>query len=109
MSSVFENLQEVSGNGQHAEFAFEPGDFGDQYPGIWELLSRQVFKGKPCKTCTVQIFAQDSLATICVQDRHRLRKGFKSAEGVTEAFQVLEIALWKEDVQWRSDKPKYQR
>jgi len=109
MSSVFEKLQEVSGNGSSAEFAFGSGGFGDEYPGLNELVSRQLLQGKPVKTCTLQIFAQDGRAVVCVQDRHRSRKGFKSGESVSEALTAFEKALWAETVEWRSDKPRFQK
>lgn len=109
MSSVFENLQEVTGNGHSREFAFAPDGFGDEFPGLNELLSRQLLQGKPVRTCTLQIFAQDCRACCCVQDRHRARKGFKSGESVTEALTAFEKALWSQTVEWRSDKAKFQR
>jgi hypothetical protein len=109
MSSVFENLPEVSGNGSSREFAFRSDGFGDEFPGINELLSRERLQGKPVRTCTLQIFAQDGRAVVCLSDRHRARKAFKSGESVSEALSSFEAALWDKTVEWRSDKPKYQR
>jgi hypothetical protein len=104
MASVYETY-EGSKNGQkNREHAFEPGPFGDEYPGIWDALSRELWKGKPVVPCTLSIFAQDGRATVCLQDRHFGRKAFKSAEGVSEALESLEKGIQGHSLEWRQER-----
>lgn len=87
-----------------AEFAIGECGFGEEYPGIWEFVARQVYKGNPRATGKVVLFVDGGKATLCLIDRGTGQVSFYTAESVAECLVGAEKALQAGTLDWRMDK-----
>jgi len=91
-----------SSNG--SEFACEGGGFDDSYPGLFEIIARQRYKGNLRKTGKLLIFVDNGKASLCVTDVAGGQIAFYKSDSVGEALEGLERALQSGKVDWRPDR-----
>jgi hypothetical protein len=78
--------------------------FAEEYPGLFELLTRVRFKGKPRKAGRITMYAEPGRATLCLVDADSQQVAFYTAEGFAEALTGAEGALQTGSLDWRVDK-----
>lgn len=87
-----------------AEFAVDECGFSEEYPGVWEFITRQVFQGSPRATGKVVFFVEGGKATLCLIDRATGQVAFFTAGTVSDALVGTEKALQGGTLDWRVDK-----
>jgi hypothetical protein len=78
--------------------------FGDEYPGIFEMLTRSKWKGKGRKVGRLIMYAEPGRATLCLVDVEAGMVTFHTKETFGEALTGLEEALQSGSSDWRQDK-----
>lgn len=86
------------------EFALAECDFRQTYPGLWEFIARQVYKGEARATGKLVIFADSGKATVCLIDRCTSQVAFFTEESLDGALSGSERALQEGSLDWRQDK-----
>lgn len=84
--------------------ACDPGQFGEIYPGIYEILATQRRKGKERKTGRLSISVDSGKACVCLNSKESGMCAFYKADDVSEALSGLEKHLQEGDADWRHDK-----
>lgn len=102
--SVLDKVPKKSVAQSTAEFAVEDDGFGEQYPGLFEILSRQRYEGKIRKTGKLLLFTDCGKASLCITDKQEGLVAFYKSGGFLEALEGLERALQAGTVDWRPDK-----
>lgn len=88
------------------EFLVDASDFGTEHPGIWEVLSRRMYRGKPRKTGTLMVSCEPGRVTLCLSDKESSQVCFYTCDTVEEALAGLEAALQSRKADWRASKPR---
>lgn len=78
--------------------------FGDDYPGIFEMLVRVAYKGKPRQSGRLVLYAEPNRATLCLVDVDAGMVTFYTSDTFGEALAGLERALQAGSCDWRKDK-----
>lgn len=86
------------------EFLCEDGEFGEQYPGIWEVLARQMYEGNPIKVGRLILYCEPGRVYLCLCDKESGQVAFCSGSSVDEALVSLEGQLQAGTADWRKDK-----
>lgn len=102
--SILDKVPErVKGNDE-SEFCLGECSFQGDYPGIWEFLARQRYKGENRQTGKLVLFTEPGKATVCLIDRQTGQVSFFTSEALDEAFLGCEKALQSGNLDWRKDK-----
>lgn len=102
--SVIDKVPQKEVRADAAEFACDDDGFGDQYPGIFEILARQRYQGNPRKTGKLLFFVDYGKASLCITDVCTGQVAFYKAGSFGEALEGLERALQGGTVDWRPDR-----
>lgn len=102
--SVLDKILVDSKQSGAAEFACEPDGFGDDFPGLFEIIARQRWKGNPRKTGKLLLFTDYGKATLLLTDAHEGQCAFYKKDGFAEALEGLERALQEGIAPWRKDR-----
>ncbi len=87
-----------------AEFAVEECGFAEEYPGLWEFIARQRYKGEARATGKLVFFVEGGKATLCLIDRCTAQVAFFTSETLGEVLVGAEKALQAGSLDWRLDK-----
>lgn len=108
--SILDNVGAPATPSPDEEFLHEDEDFQNQYPGLFECLSRIRHSGRDRLPGRLIIYYEPGKAALCLSDKHTGSVAFHAAEGVSEALEGLEKRLQGGTVDWRKDKKaRYQR
>jgi len=78
--------------------------------GLAEYLTLTAWEdGKPRKTATLLLFAEDGVWKCCLNDRENGRVTFRSSETIEELLKALSDALEGDEVDWRVSKGRPQK
>lgn len=102
--SILDRVPERSKTGESPEFALGECDFAREYPGLWEFVARQMYKGEARATGKLVIFADSGKASLCLIDRCTGQVAFYTADRLDEALRGSERALQEGTLDWRQDK-----
>lgn len=86
------------------EYAVDDDGFGEQYPGLFEIIARVRWEGKRRKTGKILFFVDQGKASLCLSDVHTGQVAFYKSNGFLEALEGLERALQEGTVDWRRDR-----
>jgi hypothetical protein len=78
--------------------------FGDQYPGIFEIIATCVRKGKSRKTGKLTLTVDSGKACLCLVSKEAGCLTFYKADGFGEALEGLERQVSSGEADWRKDK-----
>jgi hypothetical protein len=78
--------------------------FGEQYPGIFEMLVRVAYQGKPRQPGRLVLYAEPNRATCCLVDVDAGMVTFYTSETFGDALLGMEKALQAGSCDWRKDK-----
>ncbi len=78
--------------------------FGEEYPGIFEMLTRVKYQGEPRKPGRLIMYAEPNRATLVLCDVEAGMVTFYAKEGFSDALAGLERALQDGSADWRRDK-----
>jgi hypothetical protein len=100
LDSMSKGRQEVKDTG----ILIGEDSFGDDYPGIFELLTRVSYQGKARKAGRLILYAEQNRATLVLCDVEDGNVTFYASESFGEALEGLEKALQAGSCDWRRDK-----
>ncbi len=100
--------KKVSRKGKvEGDFLVLDDPFGEQYPGVFEMLARVKHQGKDRLAGRLIFYAEMNRATLVLVDAESKEVTFYSAETFAEALEGLEKALQAGTCDWRVDKKSY--
>ena len=102
--SIMDKMSKTSQEVATSDFLLVEDDFATEYPGVFELLTRCKWKGKPRKPGRLVLYAEPGRATLVACEVDSQMVAFYSAEGFSEALAGLERALQAGSCDWRPDK-----
>ncbi len=102
--SILDNKKESRKNVGLGDFLIDEDQFGEQYPGIFEMLSRCKWKGKSRKGGRLIMYAEPNRATLVLCDAEAGEVTFYASDTFSEALVGLEGALQAGSCDWRQDK-----
>lgn len=102
--SILDKVPERDKSSEDCEFCLEECSFQSDYPGLWEFLARQKYKGDSRQTGKLVIFTESGKATVCLIDRQTGQVAFFTHEALDEALLGVEKALQGGTLDWRKDK-----
>jgi len=102
--SVIDKIRTSCSRSGDQDLACDGGSFGDNYPGIFEILATQRRKGKERKTGRLSISVDCGQACVCLNSKEAGKCAFYKAESVGAALEGLERHLQAGDADWRVDK-----
>jgi hypothetical protein len=102
--SVLDNIQDGGSSVKESEFTLESDPFGDDYPGIFEVLCRQKYAGEARQTGRLIIYSEPGKGCCCLCDKQQRIVAFHIADGLTAALEGLEKRLQEGSLDWRRDK-----
>lgn len=102
--SVLDHVPAKGESSNGAEYACDGGGFDDDYPGLYEIIARQRYKGNLRKTGKLLIFVDCGKASLCVTDVAGGQIAFYKSNSIGEALTGLEQALQSGKVDWRPDR-----
>lgn len=86
------------------EFLLEEDEWAQEYPGLFEMLTRVRYQGKDREPGRLIIFAGPGKATLVLCDKQTSQVAFYTGDGIAEALSGLERALGAGSVDWRKDR-----
>lgn len=89
---------------ESVEFAVEECSFTQDYPGLWEFVARQRYKGEWRATGKLVFFVESGKATMCLIDRCTGQVAFFTSETLDDVLVGSEKALQAGTLDWRLDK-----
>lgn len=102
--SIFDQ-QDLGVNAEKVgEFALSECSFTEDYPGLWEFLSRAEFQGKPRYPGKLVLFEDGGKATLCLICKTSGKVAFHTADQVDECLREANQALLDGSMKWRKDK-----
>ncbi len=109
--SIREAIAEKVKTGNLEEFLLEDREFGGSYPGIWDVIARQVWKGQAIKAGRLIVYCERGKVFLCLCDKESSQVCFCAGDSVDEALLALERQLQDGTADWRKDKraTPYQR
>jgi hypothetical protein len=99
--SIMEKVGRPSRDGEDGEFLCEDPAFREQYPGLWEFMSRCKWHGEERKCGRITLYYEDGKAGLCLSDAETLSCAFHVDEGVNEALEGAESRLQAGKMDWR--------
>lgn len=102
--SVLSKVPTPEGPDPKREFAIEDDGFGEQYPGLFEIIARIRWEGKKRKTGKILLFVDQGKASLCLSDVATGQVAFYKSNGFLEALEGIERALQEGTVDWRTDR-----
>ena len=100
IDKIKKNRQEVVRDG----LLIGDDSFGEDHPGIFEMLVRVAYQGKPRQPGRLVMYAEPNRATLCLVDVDAGMVTFYTAETFGDALEGLERALQAGSCDWRKDK-----
>jgi hypothetical protein len=86
-------------------YAIPSDHWGEEFPGIFEILAKMEFAGKNRKLGRLTIKVEPGGATIGLFDDHSGQMTFYTDVTVTEALRGLERAITGGTADWRKSRP----
>lgn len=86
------------------EFLVEDESFSNQYPGIFEFLSRIKVNGQDRKPGRLIVYYEAGKCHLCLADKHTKSCAFHAGDGVNEALEACEGRLQAGKLDWRRSK-----
>lgn len=102
--SILDKVPERCKSDAPEEFALVECDFARSYPGLWEFVARQTYKGDARATGKLVVFADSGKATLCLIDRCTAQVAFYTEETLDGVLSGSERALQEGTLDWRQDK-----
>lgn len=102
--SIFEKKKQPRKQVGLGDFLVDQDAWGDQYPGIFEMLSRCKWKGEGRKGGRLILYCEPNRATLVLCDSDAGEVTFFAADSFGEALGGLEEALQAGSCDWRQDK-----
>lgn len=102
--SILDRVPERVKSADEGEYCLEECDFKVTYPGIWEFVTRQRYRGDARQTGKFVLFVESAKATVCLIDRQTGQVSFFTSETLDGAFLGTEKALQSGSLDWRKDK-----
>lgn len=101
---VIDKIRTSCAKSGNVDLGCDPGSFGDLYPGIFEIIATQRFKGKERKMGRLSISVNCGKAVVCLNSKEAGKCAFYKADSIGEALEGLERHLQAGDADWRDDK-----
>lgn len=102
--SILDHVPSPDKADANAEMCVKECDFQTSYPGLWEFLARQMYRGTARATGKLVFFTEPEKVTVCLIDRHTGQVAFFTAETVEEVLCGSDKALTSGTLDWRKDK-----
>lgn len=102
--SIFERKAKPDKRKLDGDFLVCDDPFGEEYPGIFEVLCRVKYLGKDRRAGRLILYAELGRATLVLCDVDAGEVTFFAAETFGEALEGLERALQQGSCDWRQDK-----
>lgn len=102
--SILDHVPSPDKADANAEMCVAECDFATTYPGLWEFLARQMYKGTPRATGKLVFFTEPEKVTVCLIDRCTGQVAFYTSETVDGALSGSDEALRSGTLDWRKDK-----
>lgn len=102
--SILDRVPVVAKADSETEFCLPECDFHSLYPGLWEFMARQMYRGEARQTGKVVIFTEQGKATLCLIDRETGQVAFYTSDSLEQALCGSEEALQSGKLDWRKDK-----
>jgi hypothetical protein len=86
------------------EYGCDDAGFGEEFPGIFEVIARQRWEGNVRKMGKLLLFVDAGQATLRLTGAEEGVVAFYKKDSFGEALNALEADLQAGDVSWRKDK-----
>lgn len=101
--SIRDSIADRVKTGNLSEFLLEDPEWVGNYPGIWEILARQVWKGQQIQSGRLVIYCENEKVFLCLCDKESRQICFCAGDSVSEALESLERQLQSGKADWRKD------
>ena len=102
--SVLDKMDTGGSGGPTGDLGCGSDGFGDDYPGIFEILATSRRKGKVRETGRLSLSVDCGKACLCLTSKEAGVCAFYRAEGFSEALEGLERQLQAGTADWRKDR-----
>lgn len=102
--SILDRVPERDKSSEDGEFCLDECGYQEEFPGLWEFLVRQRYKGAARQTGKLVVFTESGKATVCLIDRQTGQVSFFTSKTLDEAIRGTEKALQEGTLDWRKDK-----
>ena len=102
--SILDKVPERDKTDEAGEFCLDECSFKEDYPGLWEFLARQRYRGDARQTGKLVLCTDSGKATVCLIDRQTGQVAFFTAAALDETLLGAEKALQGGTLDWRKDK-----
>ena len=102
--SVLDKIKASQQEPVRGDFLLADDPWAEEYPGLFEMLARGKYQGKPRKVGRLILYAEPSRATLVLCDVDSGQVAFYAANTFAEALTGLESALQGGSCDWRPDK-----
>ena len=102
--SVLDNISQSRKEVKDTGVLIGEDSFQDEYPGIFEMLTRVSYQGKARRSGRLIMYAEQDRATLVLCDVDAGNVTFYAAKSFGEALEGLEKALHAGSCDWRKDK-----
>lgn len=100
-------LDKIGKDGQDpvkGDFLIGEDSFGEEYPGVFEMLARRTYEGHSRRPGRLIMYAEADRATLVLCDVDAGKVTFYASSTFGEALEGLERALQAGTCDWRKDK-----